>query len=755
MKKILFGIVALTTVSFAGSGELDVNNGYKADKKLTFNSAGENTTENFGTATSSSLLTKANFYTLLGEKNEFLVYGGGIVDNKLINVSNNLNGYAGIRYSGNVHENIKLTVSGAALFSNVEKSNDNSMDFIKKALKSQTGTDNEDDLLKQHAFRLSKDKDPILLSLMLEGKWGSQYFRLGTTYNSYYFEKDTSRLDTRLNFGVNLGLLRVDGNIVNEMGNPKGQEVDKLWFSLGGRTSGSVTLKLENIAPNLTLKSKPSFKLDKTLAARSEEDIKAFIGNDFNFKDTGNYKNLANLEKVESHRRYDLGIENDVEYKIGEVTLGAGVDFRTSVLDIKLKDLNEGKVMKSGYSLKMKNNMGEITLKPAGRLSLKYEGSNTTLSLGVYDKYVSKRYMGEVNRVNNSGDKTPIPQNIITDNNIFAVNAEMTNNITEEFKLRTIAKYRLNHYLKNSTVKPNEEKKTTHILYTGLGLEYNKEMKNLKVSSNTQARALNLFLVLGDETNKTYPKPHEATPITNLFIRSETTITNEIRRDLTIEAGLKMYGRLRAFSDTALNKKNSNLFSLVPSLKLTYVKGRFTVTTEFNSTVSRKGEVSYNGDSSATESKIWIGTAESLSTNVDYVATQNMIVGLGLGLEYAYNGLKSDDTKDYMDALNKLDSKLGIDDEAFQKTNANIENALLKEVKLPSTISINGAKRHTFKVKPNLHAKLNFLDNRLNIGFNVEAQLQHQTNLDGVKNKEQFSLNNIGVKTDLSVKFSW
>lgn len=740
MKKILFGILAIGAISFSATGYVKFNTSFNADKMLKYNANGElqTTKKDLATPDKKEIYSGIKLANIFGDNKELLMFTGGRLGSNFNNPIKEL-GYIGARYEGNVTDKFKMTVAGIGLLNvGTEDDKDDSIKAIKESLKFQTNTDNDDEL-KKLGVVISKKDNPILLSTILEGKFNSSFIKFSSIFNTYYFNENTNHFENQLSFGSTIGKLRIDGSIKNIIGDTKGKEGDKQWFKLGGKTSGSVTLKINELSPNLLLKSKPSFTLDKTIKITSREDLEKFLGTDYRFNNKEPYNNSANLDKLAYFMKYNIGVENDIEYKIGNTTYVLGLDYLTYFTDQGLKENEIAQVKRAADTLHMKYNTGEITYKPGVRLATKYSNEGTKLEFNLFNKNIIKKYLGEVKSVNNK-TKVVTELNDISYNNFLGTDINFEQKINDNMNLKLLAKNRLNSYLKTNNDK-NSNTRFTDVLYTGISFSYNKEEKQDKYSSKTDARSLTLIQFRQNEK--------EIKNMTHLFLKSKNSIEKQVLRNLKVNTSLDLFGYMKLEEN-----KNANILSLNPKLAINYIIGPYTVDAEIKSNILKMGEVTVNGAEYV--ERFNLSLLNSLSTNVDYRLNKYISLGTGLDLEYNYNKFKDKDMNKFMNNLDKLDSKVDINkDTSYKDTElSKYETDLLKNVSLP-TLTIDGNIRHQFIIKPNIHSKLSFFEDKLIITTKLLAELKNQSNLTNVSNQYTFKPNNIGVKFNLDLEYNW
>lgn len=526
MKKTLFGVLALTSaVSFANvSGYVKSNSEIKSDRDVT--------TAEDGTITkivdpTYELHTKLDLGFFLDENKDNFLFTGARLEGKAVEGSFAKYAYVGARANTKVTSDAELTLTG--IYSNA-KENKEAEEAVIEHLKAQNLWNSElekdekkDDkikFLREKGYKLSPDKETLLISGLLNGKGEGYSYSLGSIITTKDFEAYTDTVDSFAKAEKVLGPVKLEGELNHVLGLYKIKDYDLQsesdiysdFASEFGKLSGSAKLSSTNTGEGFSGSTKVSFELPT---------IKSLT--------VTHPKTSTELK----HRFGKAGIENEAKY------VNSGLE-----VSGKLNYNNEYSILTNP-----ENKQKDVVLlhKPVLGLSVKYSKGGLTLTSENKDEIRNVHNVGEAIKLENTA-------NLFTTANKLAY-------AQNGFEGRLVADYAFGN---NFVTKPVYN----HLLVTGAGVSYDKNDVKLSLDGRYS---------LGYHVNTA---TDQKAYVQGIYGYSRNEVKKSLNDSTTLTATLNVSSNLRTgtldFSHIA-----SETY-VKPEIKVEYAKDKWTYLGELN-----------------------------------------------------------------------------------------------------------------------------------------------------------------------------
>lgn len=705
MKKFLFGIVALSAVSFANGGYFKTNTKLDLAKGLEYSAEGKITTtgEQLAKPDTKDLINNTHLLVKVGNNDELILLTGARLGTNF-NEAIKPYSYLGARFASSVNDNLKVTLNAmGVLKAGSDDDQKESVKGLKETLKYQLKTDDNDEL-KKLGIIISHDKNPVLFSGILEGNYSKGTFKIGSIFNSYHFKQNTNHFETFFNGTLNLNFGTAKLNLKHLVGGEKGPAT-KRWYKLGGNLSGDLSLE-SNIQENVTLTNKGSFELG-TVLARKGDDLDKF---------EGKKENESIKDKVVYGYDYKLKLENELKYSKNENTVKLNLDYEAKVVDQPMKDKIE--IELDGN--KVSKNNGNVVHKPVIKIGYNHKSDKLNVDFSSYTKFIINQKLGVIKKDNKEIDLTKLSR-------VVGIDLTASSTLNSELKVNGLVKYRLYN---TDTY--------THLLYSGLGYEYSYNKDNIVINSKHQLR--NLFNLYSNKLSN------------DLYIKGVNSVNSTISDTTKVTLGLDNFLNLNVVSDASKQEIKSYVH-FAPSVKVEYSKDKLSVDSTLKSAILRYSTSRYTYSNNEFLSSYNIGVLNSLETNLNYNVNDFVTLGTGLGLHYNYNTPNKDNIKDFMNNFDKLDSKIKLNKDKHEEVTELLKDVKLPELKIDNKGNITG--NNVFKIVPNVNMTVKLASNKLVMKTKLEPTLELNSNITGVTNKDTFGPTNIKFKGTLDIEYTW
>ncbi|WP_169792219.1 hypothetical protein [Pseudostreptobacillus hongkongensis] len=694
MKKVLFGMIALTSVisladNFNGNLEVtttgSVQNGYTSNG---FNHKGVPST--------SKLFKETKLQAYFTDSNDVSVFVGTKGDVLKKDFGKNLvfdafgNYYVGMRVDSKVSEDFDLTVNLGTKhgYTKTLKNVNNKIveskfileDAIVAHLKAKNKFDskryfNKDEkvgYLEENGYKLHKPEHTLVFGVVTHGKVDKVNLIGGLNYSSKNFEDATVESFVKLNGNINDNM-KASGFVRNLLDSTNYKSLGKLKVNGKLETMLNKDLKLTNLG---------EVELDTILSKENAENV----------KDT----RTINL-KVENGAVY-TGIENlkltgDLNYKLG---------INSQVLS---QDITEA-------TKTYKGNKGDMTHTPELKVGAEYMMGDFKFTTKNKAKYTYKHMLGQVL-------KNTTPLSATLENTVAVMSENKAEYKYDKFNVAFNLDYHLDVFGKNNKLEKNK-----HWVVLGPTVNY---------SDNMLKSELGLRYVL------------QKTGTELLFHRQFGWLKNSLTTkfmDTDIVASANIYDYYKysknpnfaVFADLGVKATNHSIdkFSNMADLNVKY------------------GYVDLNTDATLVLKKQGINASLNLESKYNY--DKNIDIIGGFKTEYRYNDLGNDLYKAFTDYIINVTR---IDDNYYPQIidyRNNIKDEKFRDKVIAQANNLKNANdQHDLVLTPSLGTSIRFVDGRLEVGPKLEGIFKFNKK-NGVNNS---FFNSAEGKLSLNLKYRW